>query len=109
MITHSAGNEDIFKTNKINYIQGAKTPYKLISVGSPKSATHLKDSTSKVGAEFIIQINNPNDPVANGFLNKDGNYDIKYGLFDDLEFHKFENYFPNIKLYIQNKGIIKNE
>ncbi|MBE7358885.1 hypothetical protein [Campylobacter sputorum] len=64
---------------------------------------------SKVGADFIIQINNPNDPVANGFLNKDGNYDIKYGLFDDLEFHKFENYFPNIKLYIQNKGIIKNE
>ncbi|MBF6675342.1 hypothetical protein, partial [Campylobacter sputorum] len=28
IITHSAGNEDIFKTNKINYIQGVKTPYK---------------------------------------------------------------------------------
>ncbi|WP_228568959.1 hypothetical protein [Campylobacter sputorum] len=73
-----------------------------ISVGSPKSATHLKDSTSKVGADFIIQINNPNDPVANGFLNKDGDYEFKN--FNDLSnYHPFETYYPNIIKYIKDE------
>lgn len=70
-----------------------------ISVGSPKSATHLKDSTSKVGADFIIQINNPNDPVANGFLNKDGNYEFN---FKQPFKHSFESYYPNITPYIKD-------
>ncbi|MDU4982558.1 MAG: hypothetical protein E6258_08205, partial [Campylobacter ureolyticus] len=71
IITHSAGNEDIFKANKINKEIGVKTPYNLISVGSPKSATDLKQSTKNVSANFITQINHKNDPVANGWLNKD--------------------------------------
>lgn len=99
VITHSAGNEDLYKANKINSIIGAKTNYNLISVGSPKSATQLKQSTKAVGANFIMQINHKNDPVANGWLNRDGDYHINGGLFDDLSTnHPFGTiYYPLIK------------
>ncbi|CAD7289848.1 hypothetical protein LMG7974_01933 [Campylobacter majalis] len=120
VITHSAGNEDIYKANKINSIIGVKTPYNLISVGSPKSATKLKENTNKVGANFIDQINHTNDPVANGWLNKDANYDITYNFKDLIDFdinwknkipiynnlqlyHPFENYYPNINLRLEQK------
>ncbi|SUX25659.1 hemagglutinin repeat-containing protein [Campylobacter ureolyticus] len=113
IITHSAGNEDIFKANKINKEIGVKTPYNLISVGSPKSATDLKQSTKNVGANFITQINHKNDPVANGWLNKDASYRMKFlnddksfrlPFFDDLkEYHPFETYYPDIK-DIKNKN-----
>ncbi|WP_228568958.1 hypothetical protein [Campylobacter sputorum] len=59
---------------------------------------------SKVGADFIIQINHPNDPVANGFLNKDGNYDMTtIKIWKDIKnYHPFETYYPNIIKYINN-------
>ncbi|MBF6670174.1 hypothetical protein CSPB12327_08495 [Campylobacter sp. RM12327] len=81
-----------------------------ISVGSPKSATYLKDSTSKVGAEFIMQLNHPNDPVANGFLNKDGDYDMTtIKIWKDIKnYHPFEIYYPNIIKYINNTQRDKN-
>ncbi|MGH1601283.1 hypothetical protein [Campylobacter majalis] len=99
VITHSAGNEDIYKANKINSIIGVKTPYNLISVGSPKSATKLKENTNKVGANFIDQINHTNDPVANGWLNKDASYTIKESIKEDLDTnHPFgSTYYPLIK------------
>ena len=99
IITHSAGNEDIFKANKINKEIGVKTPYNLISVGSPKSATDLKQSTKNVGANFITQINHKNDPVANGWLNKDAFYIPK---FNEPAKHSFKSYYPIIKNQIKN-------
>ena len=117
IITHSAGNEDIFKANKINKEIGVKTPYNLISVGSPKSATDLKQSTKNVGANFITQINHKNYPVANRWLNKDASYEMKYNI-DDIfnkdidfankvpiynnlkEFHSFKTYYPDIKPFV---------
>ncbi|AWI33328.1 hypothetical protein [Helicobacter apodemus] len=65
VITHSAGNEDIYKANRINAITNTKTKYKLISVGSPKSESNLRESTSSVGAELVRQVNDSKDPVAN--------------------------------------------
>ena len=99
IITHSAGNEDIFKANKINKEIGVKTPYNLISVGSPKSATDLKQSTKNVGANFITQINHKNDPVANWLLNKDAFYIPK---FNEPAKHSFKSYYPIIKNQIKN-------
>ena len=101
LITHSAGNEDIFKANSINKVLGVKTPYNLISVGSPKSATKLKESTNDVGANFIIQVNHENDPVANGFLNSDANYEFK-SIKDIEKYHPFSTYYHEIKEYITN-------
>ena len=101
LITHSAGNEDIFKANSINKVLGVNTPYNLISVGSPKSATKLKESTNGVGANFIIQVNHENDPVANGILNSDANYEFK--TLNDVEiYHPFSTYYHEIKGYIKN-------
>ena len=101
LITHSAGNEDIFKANSINKVLGVNTPYNLISVGSPKSATKLKESTNGVGANFIIQVNHENDPVANGILNSDANYEFK--TLNDVEiYHPFSTYYHEIKEYIKN-------
>lgn len=94
VITHSAGNKDIFKANQINALVDTKTPYKLISVGSPKSATDLKESLNTVGATFVKQINHTNDPVANGWLNEDANY--KFNLKEPFK-HSFETYFPYVK------------
>ena len=101
LITHSAGNEDIFKANSINKVLGVNTPYNLISVGSPKSATKLKESTNGVGANFIIQVNHENDPVANGILNSDANYEFK-SLNDVETYHPFSTYYHEIKEYIMN-------
>ncbi|OUT08115.1 two-partner secretion domain-containing protein [Campylobacter concisus] len=101
LITHSAGNEDIFKANSINKVLGVNTPYNLISVGSPKSATKLKESANGVGANFIIQVNHENDPVANGILNSDANYEFK--TLNDVEtYHPFSTYYHEIKEYIMN-------
>ena len=94
IITHSAGNEDIFKANKINKEIGVKTPYNLISVGSPKSATDLKQSTKNVGSNFITQINHKNDPVANGWLNKDASYE--FDIKEPFK-HSFKTYYPIIQ------------
>ncbi|RXI36862.1 hypothetical protein CRU99_13165 [Malaciobacter mytili] len=107
VITHSAGNEDIYKANQINTLLGAKTKYYLISAGSPKSKTKLEESTNKVGAKVITQINHPNDPIANGLLNKDANYDINFSqkipIWDDLKNnHPFINYYnKEVKEVIQ--------
>ncbi|WP_462112374.1 two-partner secretion domain-containing protein [Campylobacter concisus] len=101
LITHSAGNEDIFKANSINKVLGVNTPYNLISVGSPKSATKLKESANGVGANFIIQVNHENDPVANGILNSDANYEFK-SLNDVETYHPFSTYYHEIKEYIMN-------
>jgi filamentous hemagglutinin len=118
VVTHSAGNEDIYKANEVNSLVNAKTPYKLISVGSPKSATKLKESTSGVGAIFIKQINHPNDPVANWFVNRDANYDMNYGLIDliknrdiplkgDLDDnHPFKSYYQDVKKEIELSNTI---
>ena len=104
VITHSARNEDIYKANKINKMLNAKTPYKNISVGSPLSSTKLKESLYKVDATFIKQINNENDPVANGLLNEDANYEVKDGLIDDIEKnHPFESYYPKVKKSLINE------
>jgi filamentous hemagglutinin family protein len=100
VITHSAGNEDIHKANQVNEFIEAKTPYKLISVGSPKSVTDLQESTRSVGATFVEQRNHPNDPVT--IANKDADYDMTYSplegsvlpMKDDLNNnHPFENYY----------------
>jgi filamentous hemagglutinin len=96
VITHSAGNPDIDKANQANYLVGAQTPYLHYSVASPESATKLQASDSKVGATFIKQTNNPHDPVANGFVNKDANYEVDKNPITDLfGNHPFENYYNN--------------
>ncbi|PSM51622.1 hemagglutinin repeat-containing protein, partial [Campylobacter blaseri] len=103
IVAHSAGNEDIYKANKINKIQNVKTPYKFISVGSPKSATGLKKSMQAVDAKFIIQINHPHDPIANGWLNSDANYEYK-NWNDLIKYHPFlEQYYDAIELFIEDK------
>lgn len=94
VVTHSAGNSDIKKANQVNSLVNAQTPYYLISVGSPKSATDLKESTKSVGATFVNQINHSNDPVANGWLNEDANY--KFNLKEPFK-HSFETYYPYVK------------
>lgn len=98
IVTHSAGNPDIKKANQVNELVGAKTPYLHYSVASPESATNLESSDSKVGAIFIKQTNNPNDPVANGWLNKDADYEYR-GIIktyiDLINNHPFENYYNN--------------
>ncbi|WP_428028676.1 hypothetical protein [Arcobacter sp.] len=100
IITHSAGNEDIYKANNVNSLVNAQTPYYLISAGSPKSKSELEKSASKVGAVVITQINHSNDPVANGWLNGDANYNIDFSqkipIWDDLKNnHPFTNYYYN--------------
>jgi len=89
----------------------AQTPYNLISVGSPTSLTDLENSTARVGANVIVQINHPNDPVPNGLVNEDANYEVKYGLEDLLnedlskkipvinnllDNHPFDKYYNNV-------------
>ena len=75
--------------------------YNLISVGSPKSATKLKESANGVRANFIIQVNHENDPVANGILNSDANYEFK-SLNDVETYHPFSTYYYKIKGHIKN-------
>ncbi|AWI33339.1 hypothetical protein [Helicobacter apodemus] len=134
VITHSAGNEDIYKANRINAITNTKTKYKLISVGSPKSESNLRESTSSVGAELVRQVNDSKDPVANP---KDAALDaVTSGVMDYLKggsgfismgvggiriinttkdrfnkYHPFETYYQNeafqIKQTIEN-ALIKN-
>ena len=67
VITHSAGNEDIYKANYLNALMKLKTDYKLISIGSPKSKKDLRESTNAVGAELVRQVNHPYDPVSGVF------------------------------------------
>jgi len=96
VVSHSAGNEDIYKANEVNALVGVQTPYNLISAGSPKSKTALEESASKVGATVITQINNPHDPVANGYLNNGANYEIDKNPITDLfGNHSFDNYYNN--------------
>jgi len=71
-------------------------------IGSPKSATELYKSTQGVGANFVGQVVHPNDPVANGFLNGDADYDFS-GFFDIKNYHSFESYYKNYDL----KSVIK--
>lgn len=73
-----------------------------ISVGSPKSAIDLQTSANNVGATFQTQINHPNDPVANGWLNENTDYEYKFKLWNQLtplgnleKKHPFENYYGN--------------
>ncbi|MCZ6187178.1 hypothetical protein O6B97_08770 [Campylobacter ureolyticus] len=62
----------------------------------------LKQSTKNVSANFITQINHKNDPVANGWLNKDASYE--FDDYKDLKnYHPFETYYPDIK-DIKNKN-----
>ena len=109
VVTHSAGNPDLDKAQQVNALVNAKTPYKVISVASPTSKSDLEESGSKVGATIVTQINDENDPVANGLINKDANYDVDFNpieniknkippipIIEDLiENHKFENYYNN--------------
>ncbi|MCZ6104399.1 hypothetical protein [Campylobacter ureolyticus] len=59
----------------------------------------LKQSTKNVSANFITQINHKNDPVANGWLNKDAFYIPK---FNEPAKHSFKSYYPVIKNQIKN-------
>ncbi|MDB4257424.1 hemagglutinin repeat-containing protein, partial [Arcobacteraceae bacterium] len=117
--THSAGNEDNYKANKINALLGAKTPYIHKSYGSPKSATSLHIADTIVGATFISQTNHPNDPVANGLVNGDADYEVKFKpsaeksviknipiLGDLITNHPFDNYLEDEKAIIKDQ---KNE
>lgn len=102
VITHSAGNEDIFKANQVNALVGANTPYIHYSVGSPTSATKLEISDNAVGATLKTQINHPNDPVT--IVNEEANYEVEGLLpFNDLgDYHPFTVYYKNkIKEIIQ--------
>ena len=94
-----------------------------ISVGSPTSLTKLQESASTVGAKVVVQINNPNDPVANGFVNGDANYEIKYNPLEDLtkgiislpildnviENHPLDNYYNNDGVKEKIKEVLENE
>ncbi len=78
ILAHSAGNEDIYKANRINAITSTKTPYKHLSVGSPKSAEALRESTNSVGAELVEQVNHPYDPVR---VAKGVGEALEYGMY----------------------------
>ncbi|MDX8384386.1 MAG: hypothetical protein R8M45_09910, partial [Ghiorsea sp.] len=108
VITHSAGNEDNYKANEVNALVGATTPYRHISVGSPKSATELKKADQSVGATFIKQANHPNDPVANGWVNGGANYEVDNNPISDLENHNFKNYYEK-GLNLEVKGLANDE
>ena len=122
VITHSAGNEDIYKANRINAITNTKTPYKHLSVGSPKSAEALRESTNSVGAELVRQVNDSRDPVANqlgaaldivgnaivgasrggaigGIIGIGGGIGITFHKLD--EYHSFESYYNNPEFQLQ--------
>ena len=112
VITHSAGNEDIYKANYLNALMKLKTDYKLISIGSPKSKKDLRESTNAVGAELVRQVNHPGDPVS-GIVNSGEriNY-IKYLFGDDdfaskfilkglKKYHPFESYYNNPEFQLQ--------
>jgi filamentous hemagglutinin len=112
VVTHSAGNEDIYKANQVNKLVNAQTPYKLISVGSPKSKTDLENSASKVGAKVITQINHQNDHVT--IPNWDANYDIdwkqKIPIYDDLKKnHNFKNYYKKVNVKEEISKAINDE
>lgn len=107
VISHSAGNEDVYKANLVNSLVNAQTPYYLLSVASPKSEVALKNSTAKVGAVLVEQVNHPNDPVV--IVNMGANYKIDFHPIDDykngappipivdnlVEHHPFSNYYNN--------------
>lgn len=94
VISHSAGNEDVYKANQVNNLVNAQTPYYLLSVASPKSEVALKNSTAKVGAILLEQVNNPNDPVI--IVNMGANYDVAKNISSDLKNnHPFINYYNN--------------
>ena len=128
VITHSAGNEDIYKANRINAITNTKTPYKHLSVGSPKSEKDLRESTNAVGAELVRQVNHHGDPVS-GIVNSGesgywknvvlpsmlsrvyfGNV-VSFGLvpaatafamyLDLKKYHPFESYYNNPEFQLQ--------
>lgn len=123
IVTHSAGNEDIYKANRVNALLNAITPYKQISVGSPTSLTKLLESANAVGANVITQINHPNDPVANGFVNENANYEIRYNplanlkkeiiplpiLDNVIENHPFDTYYNNEGVKEKIKEALDNE
>jgi len=68
----------------------------------------LESIGEKVGLNVKTQINHPHDPVANGILNGDADYDIQDGLIDDLtKNHKFDSYYPKVKKIL--KEGINNE
>jgi len=107
VISHSAGNEDIYKANLVNSLVNARTSYYLLSVASPKSEEALKNSTAKVGAILVNQVNHPNDPVV--IVNMGANYDVDFHPIDNIknkilpipiaedltEHHPFSNYYNN--------------
>ncbi len=126
VITHSAGNEDIYKANYLNALMKLKTDYKLISIGSPKSKKDLRESTNAVGAELVRQVNDSRDPVANptgaaldivGNAIVGGSRGIGIGriigtitgaatgvgiTFHKLdEYHSFESYYNNPEFQLQ--------
>lgn len=119
LITHSAGNEDSYKGYKVLQLENVKLKdISQISVGSPRSLTDLKKEGAKVGVKNIVQINNPHDPIANGWVNGDGDYEVKYGLKDLEKFkipiynnlkknHPFESYYPKVKKEIILQNTIK--
>jgi len=99
VITHSAANEDIFKAYKVaSYINEA-LPLNIISVGSPRSITDLQNIGYPNGMLSIYQYNNPHDPVANGWLNGNANYEPNtWNIIDDLgNYHSFKYYYPTVK------------
>ncbi len=114
VITHSAGNEDIYKANRASALVNAKTPYIHTSVGSPTSEAKLRSSGEAVGVTFNRQINHENDPVANGWVNKGANYEIdwkqKIPIYDDLiNNHPFGNYYNNEGVKEKIKETLNNE
>jgi len=100
VITHSAGNEDDFKALEVGSYVGMKFPINIISVGSPRSKTDLQNIGNKVGVLSVYQYNNPHDPVANGLLNGDANYEFHGAIstyYDLKNNHPFLKYYPIVK------------
>lgn len=112
VITHSAGNEDIYKAGKVADLEGVKFKHiKQISVGSPSSKTDLINQGSKVGIGSVVQISHPNDPIT--VFNKDADYEVDYNplsnnvkslktkfipvIEDQQENHGFDKYYPKVK------------
>jgi hypothetical protein len=73
-----------------------------------------------VGVKNIVQINNPHDPVANGWVNGDGDYEVTYNLGQDIsygiwpipildnlqEYHPFKSYYnKNLKRLIRKEAV----
>ena len=103
VITHGGGDKRIHNANFINAIQNTTTPYYLLSVGSPISESDLRESTARVGAKFLAQINHPYDPILGIFnsgedkVNVIKGYGKTYMEYFDKKFSIFTSILELIK------------